>query len=144
MVRAALPWIVAALSACRPARFAAVGPKSTDVSTKIERVELMWSNVYLLRNGDAYGLVDTGSPVDRDRLYDALVRAGVHPRDVRVVVLTHGHADHARLRSRNARGTTSSPPTSVTARNPPSRASVVVTPSADISAPEPSTRRRRR
>src|SRR5512147_1816677 len=88
---------LAALCACAPPRFAAVGPAATDTTTKIERVELQWSNVYLLRNGDAYALVDSGSPVDRDRLYDALVAAGVHPRQIRAVLLTHGHADHAGL-----------------------------------------------
>jgi hydroxyacylglutathione hydrolase len=97
MLRAALPCLVATLAACGPARFASVGPKSTDATTRIERVELRWSNVYLLRHGDAFGLVDTGSPVDREKLYDALVHAGVHPRELRVVILTHGHADHAGL-----------------------------------------------
>jgi glyoxylase-like metal-dependent hydrolase (beta-lactamase superfamily II) len=79
---------------CAPPRFARVAKVAT---TTIERVELQWSNVYLLRAGAAIALVDAGSPVDRDRLFDALARAGVHPRDVRVVIITHGHADHAGL-----------------------------------------------
>ena len=65
--------------------------------TTISRVALRWSNVYLLRNGDAAALVDTGSPVDRDALYAALIAAGVHPMDLRLVILSHGHADHAGL-----------------------------------------------
>lgn len=99
--RAATLAIAVFALACAPPRFHPVGPGdatgAASGGTSMERVELRWSNVYLLRHGDAYALVDTGSPVDRDRLYTALVAAGVHPRDVRVVVLTHGHADHAGL-----------------------------------------------
>jgi len=97
MVRPSAPLVLAVLSACAPVRFTAVGPAAKDTTTTIQRVELTWSNVYLLRNGDALALVDSGSPIDRDKLYDALVAAGVHPRDVRAVILTHGHADHAGL-----------------------------------------------
>jgi glyoxylase-like metal-dependent hydrolase (beta-lactamase superfamily II) len=92
VLRAVLISVV--VCACAPTRFARVGKVA---STTIERVELQWSNVYLLRAGDAVALVDAGSPVDRDQLFDALVAAGTHPRDVRVVVVTHGHADHAGL-----------------------------------------------
>jgi hydroxyacylglutathione hydrolase len=97
MLRALLVWSVAGLCACAAPRFATVGPKASDATTVIERVRLRWSNVYLLRHGDAYALVDAGSPIDRDALYDALVKAGVHPRDVRLVILTHAHADHCGL-----------------------------------------------
>jgi hydroxyacylglutathione hydrolase len=97
MNRAQAVIAAAALGACAAPRFAPVGPVAKDATTTIQRVELTWSNVYLLRNGDAALLVDTGSPVDRDQLYAALVAAGVHPRDVRAVILTHGHADHAGL-----------------------------------------------
>src|SRR5690242_9604754 len=97
MVRALVPWLVALLYGCAAPRFAAVGPKSSDATTTIQQVQLMWSNVYLLRNGDAAAVIDSGSPPDRDKLYDALVHAGVHPRDLRLVILTHVHADHAGL-----------------------------------------------
>ena len=40
-------------------------------------------------------LVDTGWGDQSDRLLRALARAGVAPRDLALVVLTHGHGDHA-------------------------------------------------
>lgn len=95
MLRAALA--IAVVAGCAAPRFTRVGPAPAAAATAIARVELRWSNVYLLRRGDAVALVDTGSPVDRDALYAALVAAGVHPMDVRVVILSHGHADHAGL-----------------------------------------------
>jgi glyoxylase-like metal-dependent hydrolase (beta-lactamase superfamily II) len=97
MLRPFVPWLVALLCACAPPRFAPVGPKSSDATTTIQQVQLMWSNVYLLRHGDAAAVVDAGSPPDRDKLYDALVHAGVHPRDLQLAILTHVHADHAGL-----------------------------------------------
>ena len=87
--------VVGLLASCAPARFVGVGPPGTAAPTRIERVQLQWSNVYLLRRGGALAVVDTGSPADRDKLYDALVAAGAHPRDVRVAIVTHAHADHA-------------------------------------------------
>lgn len=97
MGRACVSVVLAALCACAPARFDAVGPNAKDTTTTIEKVELHWSNVYLLRNGPAFALVDSGSPIDRDLLYAALARAGVNPRELRLVILTHAHADHCGL-----------------------------------------------
>ncbi|XP_047427719.1 metallo-beta-lactamase domain-containing protein 1 [Mugil cephalus] len=39
-------------------------------------------------------LVDTGGPWDRDFLLSSLKERGLEPRDVNVVVGTHGHSDH--------------------------------------------------
>ncbi|XP_061619130.1 metallo-beta-lactamase domain-containing protein 1 [Phyllopteryx taeniolatus] len=39
-------------------------------------------------------LVDTGGPWDRDFLVESLRKKGLEPRDVRLVVGTHGHSDH--------------------------------------------------
>jgi len=40
-------------------------------------------------------LIDTGSPGDLGRIRKAMTRAGVGPRDVRAILQTHGHLDHA-------------------------------------------------
>ena len=40
-------------------------------------------------------LLDCGFPGDGGRIRRALARAGLGPRDVRAIVLTHGHIDHA-------------------------------------------------
>ncbi|WP_233256597.1 MBL fold metallo-hydrolase [Opitutus sp. ER46] len=40
-------------------------------------------------------LLDTGLPVDAGRIQRAMARAGVGPRDLKAILLTHGHIDHA-------------------------------------------------
>jgi hydroxyacylglutathione hydrolase len=40
-------------------------------------------------------LVDSGSPSDRDALAGALAARGVSPAQIKAVVVTHAHADHA-------------------------------------------------
>ncbi len=52
------------------------------------------SNAYLLR-GEQAVLVDAGGPEDGDRLRDALSAQGLQPRDIALVLLTHGHNDHS-------------------------------------------------
>jgi len=88
---------VFALAACAPPRFVALDTTlaTTSPATTIDRVELKWSSVYLVRRGTAAFLVDSGSPPDRDDLYAALAARGVYARDLGAVILTHGHADHA-------------------------------------------------
>lgn len=40
-------------------------------------------------------LLDTGFPGDAKRIRGAMTRLGLGPRDVRAILLTHGHIDHA-------------------------------------------------
>ncbi|MEU9117376.1 MBL fold metallo-hydrolase [Streptomyces sp. NPDC048483] len=44
---------------------------------------------------DGYALVDTGMPGSAPAVLDALARLGGRPRDLRQIVLTHCHLDHA-------------------------------------------------
>jgi glyoxylase-like metal-dependent hydrolase (beta-lactamase superfamily II) len=83
--------IVVALAACAGPRF---HPVASTTPLQIERIELQWSNVYLVTKGDAAILIDSGSPQDKDALDAALAARHVTPR---AVVLTHVHADHAGL-----------------------------------------------
>mgnify|MGYP001822755147 CR=1 FL=1 len=61
---------------------------------EIIKIQLRLSNAYLLR-GDRPVLMDTGSPGDAGRIINALQAAGVAPEDLALIVLTHGHGDHA-------------------------------------------------
>jgi len=62
---------------------------------EIDRVKLQWSNVYLVRHpGDAI-LVDSGSPGDCDDIEHALQTRHLSAANIKAVVVTHVHADHA-------------------------------------------------
>jgi hydroxyacylglutathione hydrolase len=87
-----------ATTACGSSRFAATRDAAPPVleppPVSVERLARTYSNIYLLR-GTSVALVDSGSPGDAEALREALAERGLRPSDVRLVVLTHGHADHA-------------------------------------------------
>lgn len=58
------------------------------------RIKGAISNCYLLL-GDRPLLVDTGAPGDLKRILAALSAHGVEPRQLALILLTHGHSDHA-------------------------------------------------
>ncbi|HWA26179.1 MAG TPA: MBL fold metallo-hydrolase [Lacunisphaera sp.] len=58
------------------------------------RIKGAISNCYLLR-GKRPVLIDTGAPGDLKRILAGLKGAGVAPRDLALILLTHGHSDHA-------------------------------------------------
>ncbi|HKB58364.1 MAG TPA: MBL fold metallo-hydrolase [Lacunisphaera sp.] len=60
----------------------------------IVRIKGAISNCYLLM-GDRPMLVDTGAPGDLKRILAALQANGVEPRQLALILLTHGHSDHA-------------------------------------------------
>ena len=52
-------------------------------------------NVYLLKGGNEYALVDAGCGLEPERIVAHIEAAGVALHQVRTVLLTHAHADHA-------------------------------------------------
>ena len=62
----------------------------------IVRIPLRLSNVHLIRTRTPV-LIDAGTLGDMDDLQKALADYGVSPRSLGLVVLTHGHGDHAGL-----------------------------------------------
>src|SRR3954466_11506653 len=48
----------------------------------------------LVADGEAV-LLDTGFPGDAPRIRRTMAEIGVGPKDVRAILLTHGHIDHA-------------------------------------------------
>jgi glyoxylase-like metal-dependent hydrolase (beta-lactamase superfamily II) len=60
----------------------------------VVRIRCAISNCYLLL-GEKPVLVDTGAPGDLQRILRALHGHGVEPRQLALILLTHGHSDHA-------------------------------------------------
>jgi glyoxylase-like metal-dependent hydrolase (beta-lactamase superfamily II) len=85
---------ITAVMACAP-QFQHVGPENLATTAGIERVHLQWSNVYLLHKPGGALLIDSGSPSDREDLEASLRMRGVELQDIKAVVVTHAHADHA-------------------------------------------------
>lgn len=52
-------------------------------------------NVYLVDCGGEYALIDSGSGRDVEALIQVVREDGLDPRNIRHVLLTHAHADHA-------------------------------------------------
>jgi len=52
-------------------------------------------NVYAVRCGEEYWLIDSGAGQETDRLLANLCADGVAPDRVRRLLLTHGHLDHS-------------------------------------------------
>ncbi|MEO0882776.1 MAG: MBL fold metallo-hydrolase [Pseudomonadota bacterium] len=64
----------------------------------IEEIRIEFANSYLVYNRanprEAL-LIDTGIPENAEKLAARILDAGVDPRDLDAVILTHGHYDHA-------------------------------------------------
>jgi hydroxyacylglutathione hydrolase len=66
-------------------------------SPAVEVINIGWAyvNVYAVHTPDAVLLVDTHNPGRERKILRRLERAGLQREDVRAVVLTHAHPDHA-------------------------------------------------
>jgi glyoxylase-like metal-dependent hydrolase (beta-lactamase superfamily II) len=51
-------------------------------------------NVFLLEDPDGFVLIDAGFPEKAEAILEAVRGLGKQPRDVRHIVVTHGHPDH--------------------------------------------------
>lgn len=52
-------------------------------------------NAFLLDGGDGLTLIDTGVPGSTEKLLAAIRKGGKNPEDIRRIMLTHWHPDHA-------------------------------------------------
>lgn len=52
-------------------------------------------NVFVIHDNDGLTLIDTGSPGDDQRILAGVQELGYTPGDIRQIVLTHCHPDHA-------------------------------------------------
>jgi glyoxylase-like metal-dependent hydrolase (beta-lactamase superfamily II) len=60
----------------------------------IYRIRLRASNCYLIVDNKAI-LIDSGLKGEGNSILKAMASRGVRPQDLRLILLTHGHADHA-------------------------------------------------
>lgn len=61
---------------------------------QIIKIKLSFSNAYLVKDKKSI-LVDAGSPGETDKILAAVQKAGVNPKDIALLLHTHGHFDHA-------------------------------------------------
>ena len=66
-----------------------------EITADIHELSLGIVNVWLLRDGDGWVLIDTGSPNSAGEILNAAAILGFQPGQLRHIVLTHHHADHA-------------------------------------------------
>jgi hydroxyacylglutathione hydrolase len=71
-------------------------PLTSGGSAEIVQIPLRLSNAFLVRAPRPV-LVDTGTIGDMQDLSDALAERGVATSAIRLIIVTHGHADHAGL-----------------------------------------------
>jgi glyoxylase-like metal-dependent hydrolase (beta-lactamase superfamily II) len=65
------------------------------VTPSIWSLNLGIVNCFLLRSTSGYVLIDTGLEEHGDKILDALTQAGIAASEVKYILLTHAHKDHA-------------------------------------------------
>jgi len=65
------------------------------VSLPVHRLFTRVGRSFLVEHRGVLSLVDTGTMKDPPRILNALEKLGRKPEDVRQILLTHGHGDHA-------------------------------------------------
>ncbi len=62
---------------------------------RLEHVSLGFVSAYVLVRGSEVAIVDTGVSGSGDAIFEAVTGLGLTPADIRHIVLTHNHSDHA-------------------------------------------------
>ncbi|MFK7985359.1 MAG: MBL fold metallo-hydrolase [Sandaracinaceae bacterium] len=83
--------LLAGLAGCTPHLSTAPLPQGAG---SLSRIELSVSNVYVVEGSGGAVLVDAGDPDQEGDVLNALARLEIHPASVRLLVVTHAHADH--------------------------------------------------
>lgn len=61
---------------------------------KVITVPLAYTNTYLIEGQDGWVMVDAGRQSMTPFFLRRLSRLGIHPRDIRLLIITHAHFDH--------------------------------------------------
>jgi glyoxylase-like metal-dependent hydrolase (beta-lactamase superfamily II) len=64
-------------------------------NVEVTRLNLGYASAYLVRGDGGVVLVDTGLGGSAGRILRKARRAGIEPDDIDLIVVTHGHKDHA-------------------------------------------------
>jgi glyoxylase-like metal-dependent hydrolase (beta-lactamase superfamily II) len=67
----------------------------TELGPQLHLIKPVFGQVYLWQDGSQLTMVDTGIPGSQDELASAFAELGLRREDLRRVVITHGHEDHA-------------------------------------------------
>jgi glyoxylase-like metal-dependent hydrolase (beta-lactamase superfamily II) len=67
----------------------------TGLGPRLHLIKPVFGQVYVWQDGSQLTMVDTGIPGSQDELASAFAELGFRRGDLRRVVLTHGHEDHA-------------------------------------------------
>ena len=65
------------------------------ISTHVYRIPLGAVNAYVIKDGEELTLVDTGYAKQVNKIFRALAKIGHAPEDLKRIILTHSHPDHA-------------------------------------------------
>lgn len=84
-------WALLSLAGCASGHAALTLPEGITVHT----FRREYANVFVVAQGDRFFMVDAGYEADAPQLAQDLRREGFDPAQLRAIILTHGHADHA-------------------------------------------------
>jgi glyoxylase-like metal-dependent hydrolase (beta-lactamase superfamily II) len=65
------------------------------VSSRLWRIEIGIVNVYLIKTDEGLVLVDAAWPNKAEAIMEGVRRTGHDPADIKHLIITHGHVDHA-------------------------------------------------
>ncbi|MBN8850746.1 MAG: hypothetical protein BGO55_30415 [Sphingobacteriales bacterium 50-39] len=65
------------------------------ISPRLWQLKMGMVNSFLLTTDDGLLLIDAGWPGQAEKIFSAVRESGHTPRDIRHLLLTHGHIDHA-------------------------------------------------
>jgi glyoxylase-like metal-dependent hydrolase (beta-lactamase superfamily II) len=64
------------------------------ISNNIYQISLGWVNVFVIED-DGLTLIDTGTKGSAEKIFSAIKDGGKNPYDIKRIILTHAHPDHA-------------------------------------------------
>ena len=69
--------------------------KLTQHSTSIQQITKNRINMYLVKSGNNFVMIDCGTPNEGKKIEAFLTKNNISPKNISYLILTHGHYDHA-------------------------------------------------